>query len=74
MYKRRALTHPGRSLGSADMDKSEIFFSFNVPGGLEAPRFTWHLGFMRQEETCSSHSSNLMFKEAQEERLKIKAI
>lgn len=73
MYKYRTLTHPGRSLGSAGMDKSRDILFINVPGGLEALRSTWHLEFMRKDETGTSHSSNLMSKETQE-RLESKAI
>lgn len=56
------------------MDESRVVLFIYVPGSLEVPRSTWHLGFMRQDETGTSHSSNLMFKEAQEERLESKAI
>lgn len=42
-YKRRALAHPGRSLGSAGMDRSRDVLFINGPGGLEAPQV--HLAF-----------------------------
>lgn len=74
IYKCRALIHPGRGLGSASMDESRDTLFIYVPGSLEAPRSTWHLGFMRQDETGTSHSCNLMFKEAQEKRLESKVI
>lgn len=43
MYKHRALTHPGRSLGSAGMGESRDILFINVPGGLGGPQV--HLAF-----------------------------
>lgn len=67
MYKCGVPSHPGRSLGSAGVDESRNILFIYAPG-LEALRCTWHLGFMRQDETATLHSSNLMSQEAQEGR------